>query len=143
MTFNFSESVSDLRIGMIGTGYVGLVSAACFAKYNRVVCIDKNVEKISQLNRSEIPIYEPTLEEWVSDNKNAKRLVFGTDLRFAVENSTVLFVAVGTPTRIEDGRADLQFIEAVATELAPLLTDYKVIVIKSTVPVGTGHYVKK
>ncbi|MGB7337066.1 MAG: UDP-glucose/GDP-mannose dehydrogenase family protein [Salaquimonas sp.] len=132
-----------MRVAMIGTGYVGLVSGACFADFGHdVVCIDNNSEKIEALNNGIIPIFEPGLDELVEKNTEAGRLVFSTDIKNAVSAADVIFIAVGTPTRRGSGHADLQYVYAVAEELAPLLKDYTVIVTKSTVPVGTGDEVE-
>lgn len=132
-----------IQIAVIGTGYVGLVSGTCFAALGHsVTCIDNNPEKISQLKRAQIPIYEPELAEMVNENFQARRLNFDTDLQTAVENTQVLFIAVGTPTDPATGQADLSYVKIVAREIAPFINDYKVIVVKSTVPVGTCHLVK-
>lgn len=135
---------NEIRITVVGTGYVGLVSGTCFAELGfKVICIDKDKHKIAQLNAHHIPIYEPTLEELAKKHARTQRLTFSTDLKSALEISDVIFIAVGTPPSPIDGRADLSYIEAVAKELSTLITDYKVIVIKSTVPVGTGQRMKK
>ena len=132
-----------MRVVMIGTGYVGLVSGACFADFgHHVTCIDNNEDKIGRLNRGEIPIYEPGLDDLVESNVDAGRLIFTTDPKKAVGEADVVFIAVGTPTRRGSGHADLRFVYAVAEELAPLLKGYTVIVTKSTVPVGTGDEVE-
>ncbi len=132
-----------MRVVMIGTGYVGLVSGACFADFGHdVICIDNNAEKIDALNHGIIPIFEPGLDELVEKNAEAGRLVFSTETKEAVSNADVVFIAVGTPTRRGSGHADLQYVYAVAEELAPLLKNYTVIVTKSTVPVGTGDEVE-
>jgi len=134
----------NVRITMIGTGYVGLVSGVCFAALGHLVtCIDKDKNKISKLQNAEIPIYEATLKELVDENLANQRLFFNTELKSAVESAEVIFVAVGTPTCVVTGKADLQYVEGLARELAPLLTAYKVIVLKSTVPIGTGQQFKK
>lgn len=133
-----------MRVVMIGTGYVGLVSGACFADFGHdVTCIDNNADKIDALNNGIIPIFEPGLDELVEKNVAAGRLVFSTDTGKAVSNADVVFIAVGTPTRRGSGHADLQYVYAVAEELAPLLKNYTVIVTKSTVPVGTGDEVEE
>jgi len=135
--------MSPLKITMIGTGYVGLVSGTCFAELGHTVtCIDKDEEKIAKLRQGQIPIFEEKLEEMVRHNVQQGRLTFETNLPSAIENSDVIFIAVGTPTRPEDGSADLSYITTATKDIAPFLTQYKVIVIKSTVPIGTCHIVK-
>ena len=131
-----------MNICVIGTGYVGLVTGTCFADFGvNVACVDKDVAKIEMLRRGEIPIYEPGLKELVDKNINEKRLQFTTDLSEAIKKSLVIFIAVGTPPR-EDGTADLSYIEEVARTIAKNLNGYKVIVTKSTVPVGTGSLIE-
>jgi UDPglucose 6-dehydrogenase len=131
-----------MRIAMIGSGYVGLVSGACFAQFGHdVVCIDKDSEKIARLHKGEIPIYEPGLEKMVADNVKAGRLDFTTNL--AVADADAVFIAVGTPTRRGDGHADLTYVYAAAAELAHAISGYTVVVTKSTVPVGTGREVAR
>lgn len=132
-----------MNICVIGTGYVGLVTGTCFADFGvNVSCVDKDVEKIDMLKRGEIPIFEPGLKELVVKNYNQKRLSFTTDLSEAIKKSLVIFIAVGTPPK-EDGSADLCYIEEVARTIARNLNGYKVIVTKSTVPVGTGKLIEE
>lgn len=129
------------RISIVGTGYVGLVTGACLADFgNMVTCVDADIEKIEALRRSEIPFYEPGLEEVVARNVRDGRLTFSTDLDGAVRKSTVVFIAVGTP-RASDGDADLSAVKIVARDIARAMTSYTLIVQKSTVPVGTGRMV--
>ncbi|MBN9486217.1 MAG: UDP-glucose/GDP-mannose dehydrogenase family protein [Alphaproteobacteria bacterium] len=133
-----------MRIAMIGSGYVGLVSGACFAQFGHdVICIDKDAGKIDRLRRGEIPIYEPGLDRLVTDNTRAGRLEFGTSLTDAVAAADAVFIAVGTPTRRGDGHADLSYVYAAAAEIARAITRYTVVVTKSTVPVGTGREVTR
>jgi UDPglucose 6-dehydrogenase len=128
-----------MHIGIIGTGYVGLVTGACFAEFGvSVVCVDKDSDKIAGLKRGEVPFFEPGLKELVERNVREGRLSFSTGLADAVKNSLVVFIAVGTPPR-DDGSADLVYVEEVAREISDNLDGYKVIVTKSTVPVGTGR----
>ena len=132
-----------MRICMVGTGYVGLVSGACFAEFGvSVTCVDKDAEKIERLRRGEIPIYEPGLDVVVQANARAGRLTFSTDLAAAVRDSDAVFIAVGTPSRRGDGFADLSYVEAAAREIGEAITRYTVVVTKSTVPVGTGRRVE-
>ena len=131
-----------MKIAVVGTGYVGLVAGACFAENgNDVVCVDRDAAKIRMLQRDKIPIYEPGLEEVVRRNRAEKRLTFTTALPQGVRNSQIIFIAVGTPTG-EDGSADLQYVLAVARDVAKAMNGYKVIVNKSTVPVGTAAKVR-
>ncbi|HJQ60213.1 MAG TPA: UDP-glucose/GDP-mannose dehydrogenase family protein [Vineibacter sp.] len=133
-----------MRIAMVGTGYVGLVSGACFSQFGiDVVCVDKDKNKIAALEAGSIPIYEPGLDKLVADNRAAGRLTFTTDLTGAVADSDAVFIAVGTPTRRGDGHADLSYVYAAASEIADALTHYTVVVTKSTVPVGTGREVAR
>ncbi|MEX2642816.1 MAG: UDP-glucose/GDP-mannose dehydrogenase family protein [Acetobacterales bacterium] len=133
-----------MRIAMIGTGYVGLVSGACFSEFGvDVICVDKDVEKIDRLCRGEIPIYEPGLDDYVQRNVAAGRLHFSTDLPSAVKDADAVFIAVGTPTRRGDGYADLSYVYAAAREVAGAMEGYTVVVTKSTVPVGTGREVER
>jgi UDPglucose 6-dehydrogenase len=129
---------------MIGTGYVGLVSGACFADFGHVVtCVDKDAGKVAALERGEIPIHEPGLDELVERNAKAKRLSFTTDLSAAVRHAEAVFIAVGTPSRRGDGHADLTYVHEAAREIAGALTGFKVVITKSTVPVGTGDEVER
>lgn len=133
-----------MRIAMIGTGYVGLVSGTCFSEFGiDVVCVDKDARKIELLHDNVMPIFEPGLDELVASNVEAGRLSFTTDLKAAVKGADAVFIAVGTPSRRGDGHADLSFVFAAAEEIADALDGYTVIVTKSTVPVGTGDEVEK
>jgi UDPglucose 6-dehydrogenase len=133
-----------MRIAMIGSGYVGLVSGACFAQFGHdVVCVDKEAAKIARLRKGEMPIYEPGLDKMVVDNMRAGRLAFATGLGDPVGNADAVFIAVGTPTRRGDGHADLSYVYAAAAEIADALRGYTVVVTKSTVPVGTGREVAR
>ncbi len=131
-----------MHIAVIGTGYVGLVTGTCFAEFgNDVICVDNVKAKIQSLPKGTIPIYEPGLDVLVSKNVKERRLSFTTDTKSAVEKSLVIFIAVGTPPK-EDGSADLRYIEAVARDIAKHKNGYKVIVNKSTSPVGTGKWIR-
>ena len=131
-----------MKIAMIGTGYVGLVSGVCFSDFGHdVVCVDKAPGKIEMLERGEVPIYEPGLDALLARNVAAGRLTFTTDLARAVDGADAVFIAVGTPTRRGDGHADLTYVMAAAEDVARALTGYAVIVTKSTVPVGTNRKV--
>ena len=133
-----------MRIAMIGAGYVGLVSGACFADFGHtVVCVDKDPGKIAALNAGRMPIYEPGLDALVAENVRAERLSFTTDFAPAVAGADAVFIAVGTPSRRGDGFADLSYVFAAAREIARCLTGYTVVVTKSTVPVGTGDEVER
>ena len=133
-----------MNITIIGTGYVGLVSGTCFAEFGvNVTCVDKDEEKIRNLRKGIIPIYEPGLDELVKKNINQGRLKFEIDLSKSVNRSDAIFIAVGTPSRKKDGHADLSYVYAVAEEIAQNLKNFSVIVNKSTVPVGTGENVSK
>ena len=133
-----------MKITMIGSGYVGLVSGACFADFGHdVVCVDKDEAKIASLQSGGIPIYEPGLEQLVASNAAAGRLSFTTDLAEGVAGADAVFIAVGTPSRRGDGHADLSFVHAAAAEIARAITGFTVIVDKSTVPVGTGDEVDR
>ena len=130
-----------MQICVIGTGYVGLVVGTCLAEMgNNVICIDNDTKKLAQLENGIVPIYEPGLEDLIKVNVREKRLTFSSDLKYGVENSLVCFIAVGTP-QSEDGAADLQYVEAVAESIGKSINGYKVIVDKSTVPVGTADRV--
>src|ERR671927_1125215 len=132
-----------MHIAVIGTGYVGLVTGTCFAEFGTTVtCVDVDAAKIERLKQGEMPIYEPGLDQLVAKNTQAGRLHFTTDIKAAVEQSLVIFLAVGTPPR-EDGSADLSYIEAAAREVARHMNGYKVVVTKSTVPVGTGERLRR
>ena len=132
-----------MKLCVIGTGYVGLVTGTCFAATGqRVVCVDKDASKIERLERGEVPIYEPGLEEMVRENAEAGRLTFSTSLAEAVRDVDLAFIAVGTPPT-HDGEADLSAVFAVAQDLAEHATHDLVIVMKSTVPVGTNAQVQK
>ena len=131
-----------MKIAVVGTGYVGLVSGSCFSEFGfDVTCVDKDPVKIQKINQGEIPIYEPGLAELISRNVNAGRLHFSTELGPAVANADAVFIAVGTPARRGNGHADLSFVYGAAEELAVHLKKYTVIITKSTVPVGTGRKV--
>ncbi len=131
-----------MKITVVGAGYVGLVSGACFAEFGfEVICVDKDLLKIDNLNEGKIPIYEPGLDSLVNQGVKAKRLKFTTDLKSSIEGSDVVMIAVGTPTRRGDGHADLTYVYESAREIAQALDGYAVIVNKSTVPVGTSRKV--
>ncbi|MDP3594698.1 UDP-glucose/GDP-mannose dehydrogenase family protein [Phenylobacterium sp.] len=133
-----------MHVTMIGTGYVGLVSGACFADFGHTVtCIDKDASKIERLRSGGIPIFEPGLEQLVASNVKAGRLFFDTDAAEAVQKADAVFIAVGTPSRRGDGHADLSYVYAAAEEIADLLDGFTVIITKSTVPVGTGDEIEK
>src|SRR5262245_45587770 len=132
-----------MKIAVVGTGYVGLVVGACLAESgNDVICVDKDEAKVRMLKRGKVPIYEPGLEEIVRRNKSEGRLTFTTELPRAVRASQIVFIAVGTPQG-EDGSADLQHVMAVARDVARAMDGYRVIVNKSTVPVGTAEKVRQ
>ncbi len=133
-----------MRIAMIGTGYVGLVSGVCFSDFgHEVVCVDKGAKKIERLKAGEVPIFEPGLEDLLAKNIAAGRLSFTTDLDEAMEGAEAVFIAVGTPTRRGDGHADLSYVMAAAEEIAQTAKGYVVVVTKSTVPVGTNRKVRQ
>jgi UDPglucose 6-dehydrogenase len=133
-----------MRIAMIGAGYVGLVSGTCFSDFgHHVVCIDIDEAKVAALKRGEMPIYEPELADLVASNVRQGRLAFGSNLKSAVSEADVIFIAVGTPSRRGDGHADLSYVYAAAREIANALTKFTVVVTKSTVPVGTSDEVER
>src|SRR5256714_4685514 len=132
-----------MHIAVIGTGYVGLVTGACFAEFGvDVTCVDVDEEKIERLSHGVMPIYEPGLEQLVTKNSQAGRLRFTTDVKQAVEQALVIFLAVGTPPK-PDGSPDLSYLEAAASSIADYMNGYKVVVTKSTVPIGTGEHIRK
>ena len=133
-----------MKIAMVGTGYVGLVSGVCFSDFGHdVICVDKDPAKVEMLEAGKVPIYEPGLDELMAKNVAAGRLSFTGDLAAAVDGADAIFIAVGTPTRRGDGHADLTYVMAAAEEIAHAMTDYAVVVTKSTVPVGTNRQVKQ
>src|SRR5665811_555378 len=133
-----------MRVAIIGAGYVGLVSGACFADFgHNVTCVDKDTGKIAALARGEVPIYEPGLNDLVAANTRAGRLKFTNDLPGAVKVADAVFIAVGTPSRRGDGHADLTFVYEAAREIAGSLDGFTVVITKSTVPVGTGDEVER
>jgi len=130
-----------LKISIIGTGYVGLVTGVCLADFgNDIICVDNDKEKIDILNKGQLPIYEPGLKEIIERNRHYKRIEFATDIKYAVKNSKVIFITVGTPEK-KDGNADLKYVIEVAKDIASYMNVYKVVVDKSTVPIGTGKKV--
>ncbi len=132
-----------MRVAMIGTGYVGLVSGACFADFGHIVtCVDKDASKIERLHKGIMPIYEPGLDKLVETNVKEERLFFTTDAKDAIADADAVFIAVGTPSRRGDGHADLSYVYAAAEEIAGLVDGFTVVVTKSTVPVGTGDEVE-
>ena len=133
-----------MRITMIGSGYVGLVSGACFADFGHIVtCMDKDERKIAALRNGEIPIFEPGLDVLVANNVKAERLKFTTEMRAAVAEADIVFIAVSTPSRRGDGHADLSHVYTVAREVAAAVEKFTVVATKSTVPVGTGDEVER
>ena len=133
-----------MKICMIGTGYVGLVSGSCFADLGNVVyCVDKDKKKIDMLNNKNVPIFEPGLKEIISKNYSSGRLKFTTNLGLAVKNSDIIFICVGTPTSKKSRSADLQYVFSAAKELSKYINRFKIIVTKSTVPIGTGDKIEK
>src|SRR6266567_2320367 len=132
-----------MRVAMIGTGYVGLVSGACLADFgHQVTCVDKDAEKVAALRRGELPIYEPGLQDLVRSNAREGRLKFTTELAGPVREADAVFIAVGTPSRRGDGHADLSYVYAAAREIAAAVDGFTVVVTKSTVPVGTGDEIE-
>ncbi len=133
-----------MKLCMIGTGYVGLVSGVCFSDIgNKVYCVDNDINKINLLNKGKIPIYEPGLEEILKRNFKAKRLIFTTDLKEAVVKSDIIFICVGTPTKKNSNSADLKYVFQVTKQLKKLITKYKIIITKSTVPITTGDKIER
>ncbi|GLS02079.1 UDP-glucose 6-dehydrogenase [Brevundimonas denitrificans] len=138
------EGQVSMRVAMIGTGYVGLVSGACFADFGHdVTCVDKDPSKIERLERGEIPIFEPGLDDLVAANVRGGRLSFALDGAEAIRAADAVFIAVGTPSRRGDGHADLSYVHAAAEEIAGLIEGFTVVVTKSTVPVGTGDEIER
>ncbi|HET7005900.1 MAG TPA: 2-dehydropantoate 2-reductase N-terminal domain-containing protein, partial [Candidatus Binatia bacterium] len=132
-----------MKLAVVGTGYVGLVAGTCLSETgNDVICVDIDAQKIEMLNSGKVPIYEPGLEEMVRRNAEDQRLSFTTDLSSAVKKSDVIFIAVGTPQG-PNGHANLEFVKATAKSIAKALDSFKIIVTKSTVPVGTADRIKK
>ena len=132
-----------MKLCMIGTGYVGLVSGVCFSDVgNKVYCVDKDKKKIDLLNNGKVPIYEPGLEEILKKNHRQKRLIFTSDLKKAVDNSDIIFICVGTPTKKNSNSAELKYVFNVARELKKIIKSYKIIITKSTVPVTTGDKIE-
>jgi len=135
---------SGMHIAMIGTGYVGLVTGTCFAEFGfRVTCVDKDAAKIEALNAGAVPIFEPGLEGLIRRQVDSRRISFTTDIAAAIRDADVVFIAVGTPPREGDGEADLSSVYAVARDIGRHMNGYKVVVNKSTVPVGTGAEVER
>ena len=133
-----------MNVTILGTGYVGLVSGTCFSEFGfEVCCVDKDIDKISNLNLGIMPIYEPGLKNIVNKNRDAGRLKFSNDINNYIKNADIIFIAVGTPARRGDGHADLKYIYEAAEQIAKNISNYTVIVTKSTVPIGTGDEVKK
>ena len=133
-----------MKLCMIGTGYVGLVSGVCFADLgNEVICVDNNIKKINLLKKGKIPIYEPGLSELVVKNYKNKRLYFSTELKKSVKDSDIIFICVGTPTKKGGGSADLNQVYNVSKEISSSINKYKIIITKSTVPVTTGDEIEK
>ena len=127
-----------MKITIIGTGYVGLITGVCLADFgNNVICVDNDEEKIGILNSGQLPIYEPGLKEIIERNRDYKRIEFTTNIKYAVSQSEVIFITVGTPEK-EDGDVDLKYVFEVAKDIASYMNGYKIIVDKSTVPIGIG-----
>ena len=132
-----------IRVGVIGTGYVGLVQGVIMAEFGlNIICMDVAKEKIESLKNGVVPIYEPGLKELLEKNMKAERIEFTTDMKYTTENSEVIFIAVGTPPAL-DGSADLHYVLDVARDIGKYMNEYKIIVDKSTVPVGTGKLVRE
>ena len=133
-----------MKICIIGSGYVGLVSGTCFSELgNKVICVDNNKQKIENLKKGIIPIYEPGLEELILRNIKQKRLNFSTDVSSSIKNSDIIFICVGTPTIKNSNKANLKYVYKVVTDIKKNLNKYKIIVTKSTVPVTTGDQIEK
>ena len=132
-----------MKLAVIGTGYVGLVAGTCFSETgNEVVCVDIDEAKIATLQQGKIPIYEPGLEEMVRRNAEEQRLIFTTDVKSAVQNSSIIFIAVGTPQGL-NGHANLEYVQKTAKSIAKAMDGFKIIVTKSTVPVGTADQIRQ
>ena len=133
-----------MKLCMIGTGYVGLVSGVCFSDLgNDVICVDKDINKINSLKKGKVPIYEPGLSELVNKNYKNKKLTFSSDLKMSVKNSDIVFICVGTPTKKGRSSADLSQIYNVAKDIGSSINKFKIIITKSTVPVTTGDEIEK
>ena len=133
-----------MKLCMIGTGYVGLVSGVCFSDLgNTVYCVDNNSDKIKKLNNGIVPIYEPGLEELIKKNYRQKRLIFTTDIKKAVSKADIIFICGGTPTKKNSNSADLKYVFQVAKQIKKFINKYKIIITKSTVPVTTGDKLEK
>src|SRR5437588_3172992 len=143
-TLGSARYPANMQVAMIGTGYVGLVSGACFADFgHRVTCVDRDPDKIKALMRGDVPMFEPGLTELVRSNVREGRLAFSLELARAVREADAVFIAVGTPSRRGDGHADLSYVYAATREIAPLLSGSTVVITKSTVPIGTGDEVER
>ena len=133
-----------MKLCMIGAGYVGLVSGACFADLgNTVYCVDKDLDKVNMLNKGQVPIYEPGLAELIKKNYSSKRLIFTSNIGHAVTHSDIIFLCVGTPTSKNNKSADLSYVYKAASEISKFINKFKIIVTKSTVPVTTGDKIEK